>query len=934
MNQNRSNGLAWWSAATIFVSAFLLFQVQPVITKKILPWFGGSPAVWTTCVLFFQLVLLGGYAYAHVVTHQIQTRWQAILHLGIVLLALLTLPIVPREWWKPADGSFPALRILVLLLAVVGAPYFVLSTTGPLVQAWFAKIFPGRSPYRLYSLSNIGSLTALLTYPFFVETTLRVNMQGYVWSVVFIGFAALIGMLALSLWRMGESLDVAATKPEPAVTAAEGLVAKRTGATAPVTGTAAAKPAEVDKAPSVGQRSSWLALAALASMAFLAITNHLCQDIAVVPFMWVIPLSLYLLSFIICFDNERWYLRKTYGTLAILSILWLTAIHNYSAVNDGMEYAQKVVAWTFTRQTFADDDEAAAYKKKSLSEKIAATQLHGKSIGFGPLKANLPITFSKLNDGMFEKIGWGVGGLNSGLNSMFKDRTPVVLENGDTFASLDKNKDGKLTVDQEEIPTPVATSLVAWDMNTDGEVTRAEFEEKAGNRKPRFNLTFDVHTYEFQEHVFVATTAFLAALFFICMVCHGELVKSKPQPKYLTSFYLSLSAGGALGGLFVGLICPLIFRTHFEFSLAMIGGFVVGWLTIFNDGKDRWLKGREVLQWVLAFAMVLTMLFVVPGNREDIEVRRVASLLPASWQTKLENWKIMGAKDDDLIAIERNFYGTVTVKYMGSQDDPENLGKALYNGRIWHGFQFVDPSKELEPSTYYVDGTGAALAVKENPRAGQGLRVAVIGLGSGSMAAHARKGDLFKFYDIDPKVLKVATENFTYLKKIPAARDCQVEVVMGDARVSLERELKEQGPLNYDVIHLDAFSGDAIPAHLLTDESFGLYEQHLRHEERTDEKTGEKVSVPMGIIVVHISNRYLDLEPVVAAIAKKHGHRTWTVHKTEDGGPTDTASDWILVSKNDEFMDNPKVKEAGEPLNPAKQLLWTDQFTALWDIMK
>src|SRR6476620_1949517 len=227
MNSNRSSGLAWWSAATIFVSAFLLFQVQPVITKKILPWFGGSPAVWTTCVLFFQLVLLGGYACAHVVTHQIQTRWQAILHLGIVLLAVLALPIVPGEGWKPADGSYPALRILVLLLAVVGAPYFVLSTTGPLVQAWFAKLFPGRSPYRLYSLSNVGSLAALLTYPFFVETTLRVDMQGYVWSVVFIGFATLIGIVALSLWKMRDVLDAPVATNEPAVSAAEGFVAKR-----------------------------------------------------------------------------------------------------------------------------------------------------------------------------------------------------------------------------------------------------------------------------------------------------------------------------------------------------------------------------------------------------------------------------------------------------------------------------------------------------------------------------------------------------------------------------------------------------------------------------------------------------------------------------------------------------------------------------------
>src|SRR5262245_22937128 len=179
MNQNRSSALAWWAALTILVSAFLLFQVQPLITKKILPWFGGSPAVWTTCVLFFQLVLLGGYAYAHWLTHQVQPRWQGIVHLTIVLIAVGVMMVMfpPSSAWKPIDGDMPAFRILTLLAAVVAAPYFVVSTTGPLVQAWFARLYPGRSPYRLYSLSNIGSLAALLTYPFLIETSFTVDTQ-------------------------------------------------------------------------------------------------------------------------------------------------------------------------------------------------------------------------------------------------------------------------------------------------------------------------------------------------------------------------------------------------------------------------------------------------------------------------------------------------------------------------------------------------------------------------------------------------------------------------------------------------------------------------------------------------------------------------------------------------------------------------------------
>src|SRR5688572_14376753 len=275
------SALAWWSAATILVSAFLLFQVQPIISKKILPWFGGSPAVWTTCVLFFQLALLGGYAYAHVLIKYVPTRRQGIVHATLLLLALATLPIVPRDWWKPADGNYPELRILWMLLVVVGPTYFLLSTTGPLVQAWFARLYPGRSPYRLYALSNVGSLAALLTYPFFFEPKLLVNQQGYMWSFAFVVFAALVGILAITMWRQETTVD---TVPENVPTSTGSPKERKTSEEPPP-----------DAPPSGWLRFGWLALAALASMAFLAITNHLCQDIAVVPFMWVIPLSLYLL---------------------------------------------------------------------------------------------------------------------------------------------------------------------------------------------------------------------------------------------------------------------------------------------------------------------------------------------------------------------------------------------------------------------------------------------------------------------------------------------------------------------------------------------------------------------------------------------------------------------------------------------------------------
>jgi hypothetical protein len=212
-------GLSAWIAAAVLLGAFLLFQVQPVISKTILPWFGGSPAVWTTCLLFFQLLLLAGYAFADWLTRWPQPRQQALIHLSLVGLALLTLPITPGEFWKPADGSYPAGRILLLLTAKIGLPYFLLASTSPLMQVWFARVYPDRSPYRLYALSNAGSLGALLTYPFLVEPALTTRTQGIVWSALFVLFAACCGWLTIRLWRAGPlptlpTADSAATQPD------------------------------------------------------------------------------------------------------------------------------------------------------------------------------------------------------------------------------------------------------------------------------------------------------------------------------------------------------------------------------------------------------------------------------------------------------------------------------------------------------------------------------------------------------------------------------------------------------------------------------------------------------------------------------------------------------------------------------------------------
>lgn len=275
-------------ALTIFASAFLLFLVQPLLGKYILPWFGGSPGVWTTCLLFFQTLLLGGYAYAHFLTTRLTPRRQALVHGALLLVSLCWLPIIPAASWKPAADAEPVTRILLLLCACVGLPYLVLSATGPLVQRWFSLRHPGVAPYRLYALSNTGSLLALLGYPFLFEPALTRVQQGYGWSVAFGLFVLLCGACAWS---------VRALATEPAVAATDALE-------------------QTDTEPSALDRGMWWLLPAIASALLLATTNKLCLDVAVVPFLWVLPLSLYLVSFILCFDHPRWYSRTLFAAVA------------------------------------------------------------------------------------------------------------------------------------------------------------------------------------------------------------------------------------------------------------------------------------------------------------------------------------------------------------------------------------------------------------------------------------------------------------------------------------------------------------------------------------------------------------------------------------------------------------------------------------------
>ena len=295
-------------ALTIFTGAFLLFQVQPLIGKYILPWFGGGPGVWTTCMLFFQMLLLGGYAYAHFTSRWLKPRAQAIVHMVLLLAALALLPITPSDSWKPHGGGNPTLQILALLAVSLGLPYFVLSATGPLIQQWFSRTRPGASPYRLYALSNVGSLLALVSYPFFFETHFTRKTQAGLWEWGLVAYVLCCGFCAVRLWRSEvQSLKSKVQSRE----SEEGL----TDGTPPPTAVSA-----LNHPLSTINQVLWLLLPACASVLLLATTNKLCQDVAVIPFLWVLPLALYLLSFIICFDSPRWYVRYPF-TLALIAAL-------------------------------------------------------------------------------------------------------------------------------------------------------------------------------------------------------------------------------------------------------------------------------------------------------------------------------------------------------------------------------------------------------------------------------------------------------------------------------------------------------------------------------------------------------------------------------------------------------------------------------------
>ena len=762
---HRTSRRAWYGAVT-FLSAFLLFQVQLIAAKAVLPWFGGTASVWTTAVFFFQSVLLVGYGYSHL-TGKLGPANRFRLHAALLGLSLLVLGAAALRWPTPITPSAPALfspetpatSLLATLLLSVGLPFALLSTTSPLLQDWFAQA-EGTTPYWLYAISNAGSLAGLLSYPFLVEPLSTLQVQSWSWAVAYLVFAAgtlVCGLQALRQRQAAPSGKVPKDAPAPRVPAARVVL--------------------------------WIALAAAGSSLFLATTNYLTQDVASVPLLWVCPLALYLLSFVLTFGREGLYRR--------------------------------LVAY--------------------------------------PLLA---------------------AGLAISALTLFRDIASFVVRN----------------------------------------------------------------------ELWIGCAVVLVGTFF----CHGELARLKPKPQYLTWFYFCVALGGALGSLFVAVIAPRVFPDVWEYHISLVAVALLAVVVVWSDAlqqrpwvvpalalalglgplilaiditpilppRERYLHFGLAAAWALLAAALLARRWPFSSVVARHAVVASALVAPLVFAAVLSDQARF--RRGPVLLRERNFYGVLTV-YDQDRADPLLHRYELYNGRILHGLQLRDPQNRHRASTYYGNLSGAGVALRFHPRRynpdpqQQGLRVGIVGMGTGTLLIYETPADYFRVYEVNPAVVQLSRGSDPYFSYLRDARG-PADVVLGDARISLQREADAGNLQKFDVLVLDAFSSDSIPVHLLTREAFRLYQRHLRDDD--------------SMIAVHITNYTLDLAPVVARLASDAGLYGMHVFQEARGNYVQP-TDWILLSKKDITLRVPEMPTRVTPLEAEKVgPLWTDSFSNLFSLLK
>ncbi|HEX6866424.1 MAG TPA: fused MFS/spermidine synthase [Caulobacteraceae bacterium] len=714
-------------ALAAFCGAALIFAVQPMVAKLVLPLLGGSPAVWNTSMAFFQAALLAGYGYAHLLQRLKRVRTQAWVHLGVLAVSALVLPLRISGLVGPPSSEAPALWLLAVLVLSIGAPFAALSATAPLVQAWHARVFRGErgEPYVLYAASNLGSLIALLVYPVVIEPLATLQAQRFGWSAAYVLFALVLVWLAVTALKRDQ--------PPPATVEAP---RERT---------------------SWRERLMWMALAAMPSSLMLGVTAYLTTDVASAPFLWVVPLALYLLTFIIAFQRRP-------------------------AIAPGAALLAQAVM--------------------------------------------LPVCVYLL---------------------------PIVQD--------------------------VAYSL-------------------------------PVH---------------LVGFFFSALVCHQALVARRPEPGRLTEFYLYLSLGGVIGGAFNAFAAPVIFDRIVEYPLMLvlvalarpwrktapsyweISVFVTGvlaaifaWVAIKHPPRDILTFSAYDTVRVALIVTVVCAFMLRDGTRSFVAMLAVLSIAADATGNRHE-----------VVARDRSFFGVLT---QTRTDIPELGGEVrlLFNGTTLHGAQARDPRYRCQPLTYYAAPTAMGQVFRLSEARKANLDIATVGLGTGTVAAFTRKGDRLTFFEIDPLVIRIATDPTAFSYTTECARG-QVSYVVGDARLKLAGQPAD----SYDLLLVDAFSSDSIPAHLLTVEAVRMYFSRLR---------------PDGVLMLHLSHRHLDLEPAALAAVKAAGGYSLIQHyETNVLAPRLSESpEHVLIASRDPKVLEAYLADSGwEIPPPSRGRPWTDDYMNL-----
>ncbi|WP_156256966.1 fused MFS/spermidine synthase [Sandarakinorhabdus oryzae] len=720
--------------ATILAGSFLVFLVQPLFGRVVLPVLGGSPSVWNVAMLFYQAVLLLGYLYANQL-QKLALRQQLLVHLGLFALAALTLPIGMANWYPPAAGHDPTLWLLGLLAVSIGPVFLVVSAQAPLMQAWFARTddADAANPYFLYAASNLGSFAALLAYPLLVEPLAGLGPQRLAWSGGFVALALLVALCGLRV-TVGQGAATTAQPLEPV-------------------------------ALSWRQRLRWVMLAAVASGLLLSTTTHLTTDLMAMPLLWVVPLAIYLLSFVIAFS---------------------------------------AAGPTFTRRAVA----------------VSPMLL---------LLLGAPVFLS------------GIG--------------------------------------------------------------------------PTLGMALAI--------------AGLALLLALTVALHGTLALERPPAAGLTSFYLWMSVGGALGGLFCALVAPAVLAWPWEHPLLLL----VAAAMLVPPARRRWLPERP---WTAALILLAAGALAAALIRHPISALTVpdlASIAPLAalallaWSVIGQRWLFVALLAITMLALggfaqlqkqaagqfQRSFFGVYTV-----ETAPTGHVRLLKHGTTIHGVQSTLPALALATTTYYVPESGIGLALAQVPVLfGPRVRIGVVGLGTGTLACAARPGQRWTFYEIDPVVVAIARQRFSYMSGCAPTAG----MIVGDARLTL----KSQPPASYDLLAIDAFSSDAIPLHMMTREALAVYGRVLARD---------------GLLLIHITNRFLGLQPVVAKLAEDGGWKAAVLsyRPGRDGKPASpnaSRSEWVALSRQPDRIAALRAANPGwQPLvAPANTPLWSDDFASVLPVL-